>query len=337
MIPPILIRRLCCAGFLVFSLLQAGCALGPSPAIAPTTVHRIAPRAEITTTPFIEQAEFQCAPASLAMVLNHYGTQVNVDTLASQVFSPKAEGSFPAELDVASRRQGFISYPVSTLENLLLELDSGHPVLVFQNLGVSWNPRWHFAVAVGYDLEQNELILRSGDNPRRQTSFHVFDNTWQRSQRWARVILPPHQVPTTAEPLPFMKVAVKLEQNGQNDAAMQAYRAAVERWPEQALPRFALANLLLAEGQTAKASNAFYQLLQQHPHHAEGWNNMAYSLLYLGCHQKARQAAQCAVSLAPDNPLLGSTLNQMLTLPTVHEGGCPPVPTCPPPATPIPD
>src|SRR2546422_3737218 len=46
-------------------------------------------------------------------------------------------------------RSGQLAVPVTTLSDLLAEVAAGHPVLVFQNLGLHWIPRWHFAVAVG--------------------------------------------------------------------------------------------------------------------------------------------------------------------------------------------
>ena len=91
--------------------------------------------------------------------------------------------------------------PVDNLADLLAELDAGHPVLVFQNLALDWSPQWHFAVAVGYDLDSGDLILRSGTERRRVTRLSTFEFTWRRGDYWALVVLPPDRLPAaTAVP-----------------------------------------------------------------------------------------------------------------------------------------
>ncbi|MDV7402172.1 hypothetical protein RZS08_62695, partial [Arthrospira platensis SPKY1] len=50
-----------------------------------------------------------------------------------------------AEIDALARREGFVSYPIRTLDELLAEVAAGHPVLVLQNLGTDWLTQWHFA------------------------------------------------------------------------------------------------------------------------------------------------------------------------------------------------
>src|SRR3569623_3150374 len=57
------------------------------------------------------------------------------------------------------------------LAALLREVGAGHPVQVLQNRGLSWAPRWHYAVVVGYDLARDEVVLRSGTERRHRVSF----------------------------------------------------------------------------------------------------------------------------------------------------------------------
>ncbi|MCP5015017.1 MAG: PA2778 family cysteine peptidase [Ketobacter sp.] len=305
------------------SLLLAGCALNSKLLLSPAVRQQITPKAEITATPFIQQADFQCGPASLAMVLNLYGMTVTPEQLAAHAFTPKAEGSFPVELDMAARRQGFVSYPVNSIDGLLQEVNAGHPVLILQNLGVSWYPQWHFAVVIGYDLEQQLVILRSGDQPRRQTPLRLFDTTWQRSERWGRVVLPPRTLPATAQPLNYIQAITRLESAKQLTAAQQAYRTAVTRWPEEPLARFGLANALLQDAQAQAAITEYSILLQQQPTMAEAWNNYAYALHAYNCVQEAQRAVQCALHLQPNNTAFKDTATELEhTNPPTH-ANCP--------------
>ena len=98
-----------------------------------------------------------------------------------------------------ARSYGLLTYPLDKqLKNLLTELSAGNPVLVFQNLTFSLWPQWHYAVAVGYDLDRAELILRSGTFRERRTSFAKFERSWQRVDHWAYVVMKAGEIPASA-------------------------------------------------------------------------------------------------------------------------------------------
>src|SRR5690606_588041 len=118
------------------------------------------------------------------------------------------------------------------LEAVLAELAAGHPVVVLQNLAFNWSPRWHYAVAIGYDLDAGTITLRSGPQPRQQLPLRTFEYTWARGGHWAMLALPPQQLPTTATEAPLLNAALALEKTGQSEAARAAYAAATQRWPE---------------------------------------------------------------------------------------------------------
>ncbi len=298
----------------LLALLLAGCAINPPLNLDHQRISGLQSQ-EIAATPFILQPDYQCGPASLAMVMNYYGADTTPQQLAPTVFTANAEGSFPAEMDAAIRRQGFISYPITNMEDLLLEIAAGHPVVTLQNLGVSWYPVWHYAVVIGFDINSQNLILRSGDQARQETGMHVFNTTWLRSQRWGRAIIPPHQIPATATPLNYLKSSADLDNTGPQGAAYPAYTAAVNHWPQEPTAHFALANFLLQNNRPAPAKSRFEKLLALSPGFAPGWNNYAYSLASLGCASEAIAAAQCANRLQPDNPAFTDTLKEMTSQP----------------------
>ena len=140
-------------------------------------------QAEVADVPFFQQERDYCGPASLAMVLAWSGIAVRPDDLVPQVYTPGREGTLRTDMLTAARRHGQLAVPVTTLSDLLAELAAGHPVLVFQNLGLHWIPRWHFAVAVGYDLDAGAIVLRSGTRARHTTSLRTFELTWARGER----------------------------------------------------------------------------------------------------------------------------------------------------------
>ncbi len=113
----------------------------------------------------------------------------------------------------AARRHGLVSYQLAPrFEDLLRELAAGNPVIVLQNLGIG--DGWHYAVAVGYDYDSGELILRSGTTERQVLAFTVHEMVWKRSGYWAMVALPPQRIPATANEQRWLGAVAALERAG---------------------------------------------------------------------------------------------------------------------------
>jgi tetratricopeptide (TPR) repeat protein len=315
--------------WLVAVLLLASCAHRvPLP---DAHVARLPQRVELSDTPFFPQERYQCGPAALATVLVARGVASTPDELVSQVYVPARQGSLQAEMIAAARRQGMLAVVVEpALDAVLEEVAAGHPVLVLQNLGLDWLPRWHYAVVVGYDLAAQELVLRSGTDARRLTQFGVFLKTWDRSARWGIVVLPPGTLPARPDAARYLDAASALEALGQPDAAHAAhaaYQSAVARWPNDAVAWLGLGNTEYARGEHAAAEAAFRRAVGSDPQAFAAWNNLSYALAARGCIRAARTAALCAVRLAPADA--SETLKEMEALPPPAEEPCATLPDCP--------
>ncbi|MGM0675881.1 MAG: PA2778 family cysteine peptidase [Pseudomonadota bacterium] len=258
---------------------------------------------ELDQTPFHPQELYQCGPAALATVLGARGLMVHPDDLVDEVYLPERQGSLQTEMLASARARGFVAYVIEPhMETLLKEVAAGQPVLVFQNLGLNAFPYWHYAVVIGFDLDAEEIILRSGTIRRHVTPMPVFERTWRRGNYWAFVVQPPGQLPTTAQPLPWLRAANALEATGQLDTAATAYQTAARHWPEHPVAWIGLGNTLYALEDHTGAEQAFRQLIQTDPEAHAAWNNLAHVLHARGCGTQALEAVTCALRMAPDEP-----------------------------------
>ena len=251
------------AGLLVL-LLAAGCATPQADRLLAAPGDR-PDRVDLVAVPFHPQERDQCGPASLAMVLEWGGLPVDPDTLRSQIFTPGRAGSLQSDIVAAARRHGRVAHPVSTLDELLTELSAGHPVLVLQNLGLSWYARWHYAVAIGYDLPDRSILLHTGRSARRRTGLELFERTWARGGHWAIVVLPPSRLPGSASETRYLLAVAGLEQAGKPREAELAYAAALEGWPSSLGAWIGLGNSRYARGDLAGAEAAFREATLRHP------------------------------------------------------------------------
>jgi tetratricopeptide (TPR) repeat protein len=179
------------------------------------------------------------------------------------------------------------------------DLATGHAVVVLQNLGLSWFPRWHYAVLVGYDLAAREVLLRSGTTEREVMGFTLFERTWARGAHWAFVALPPGQLPVSAGEVDAVQAAIAFERVAPPAQALRAYDSLVARWPANFLAGLGQGNARFAAGDVAGAAAAFERVAQLHDS-AAAWHNLALMQLRLGRPAQARVAAERARVRARD-------------------------------------
>lgn len=258
--------------------------------------------------PFFPQEQYQCGPAALASVLNFYGVNSSPDDLVKQIYIPEKKGSLQLEVIAASRRAEMLPYPLSgDFNHLIAEVNAGHPVLVLQNLGFNWLPKWHYAVVVGYELNTQTLILHSGTHKNYRLSFRTFQNTWQRAENWALVILPLHAMPASVDQKSYLRAATSLEATGHKKAAIQTYQQALNVWPDNEVALFGVGNYFYDKSEYEKSMEVFLHLVQAHPANPDAWNNFAYALQKNNCGSLAQQAINKAINLAHDTkPYLSS-------------------------------
>lgn len=281
-----------------FVVLLAACSTPQTTALRSALPAGVPVRAELGQVVFYSQEEHQCGPASLAMALQHAGQNIEPEQLKPFLYLPEKQGSLQVEMLAAARRYGTLAYVLKPeLQDVITEIAAGNPVLVLQNLGLSWYPVWHYAVVIGYDIHSKEMILRSGTERRQVMPFFTFENTWARSAHWAMVVLPPGRIPKTASAEGYIKSLIALEHTGTATDMWPAYSAAMLRWPDSLVAKMAAGNFAYKSGQLDQAHAIFLQATQEHPDSVAAFNNLAQTLSDLGRYEAALLAARHAVSL----------------------------------------
>jgi tetratricopeptide (TPR) repeat protein len=244
------------------------------------------------------------------MVLGAGGKAIEPEALRPQVYLPDRHGSLQIEMLAAARRNGFVAIELKPrLSDLLTEIAAGNPVVVLQNLALDWYPAWHYAVAVGYDLKADRVILRSGTERRLQMPLSTFENTWRRGGYWAMLALPPRRLPASVAADDYLSAVARLEKTGPLASSREAYEHALERWPDELMALMGLGNTAYRAGDFDAAEQTFRRAVLAHPRSAAAHNNLAQTLADLDRHDEALAEARVAVGLG--GPLEDTSLRTL--------------------------
>jgi tetratricopeptide (TPR) repeat protein len=267
------------------------------PAEAPRVV-------ELTDTPFHPQSEFQCGPAALATVLGASGVQASPGELQPLVYLPSRRGTLQVEMQAAPRKYGRLAYVLSPdFNSILAELAAQRPVLVLHNYGLPIFPRWHYAVVVGYDAENDRVVMRSGTTARQLMGARTFMRAWDNGDRWALVLLRPGELPASADPNRYFDAAAAFERSATPEDAKAAFEAASTRWPDEPVAWIGLGTAEYRRKAYQSAVRDYSTAVRLDASHAGARNNLAMAYLELGCPAQAREQLQAIDAAVLNEPL----------------------------------
>lgn len=276
-------------------------------------VRQLGTEVELVDTPFHAQVTDQCGPSALASVLQVSGVTVAPEVLKSRVYIPGREGSLQIELLAATRGYKRIPYLIDPeITALLGELSDGRPVLVLQNLGTRLMPVWHYAVVVGYLPNEARFVLRSGDQNRYLVRVSRFIRSWQRAEYWAMVALRPGEMPSVPEAGKYIRSVAAVEAVGDFESAIDGYRAATERWPDESLAWLGLGNAFYTQGDLNSAEGAYKKLLAMDPANAVALNNLSQVQADRGRYEEASATLGAALSAVEPNTAMHKIIEDSL-------------------------
>lgn len=283
--------------------------------IRPTDLVDLPDHIEIADVPFFPQESHQCGPAALAAVLTWSGSRVVPNEIAAEIYTPGRKGSLQPLLISATRHHDRLSYVVSDVASLLQEVSAGHPIVVLQNLGLRWYPRWHYAVVIGYNVEKRLVILRSGTIFRRKMDWSLFRRTWERAGKWGLVVLPPTELPASASEQSYLETVVDLEKVHKWETASIAYKTALQQWPRSVGALMGLGNSRYAVGDLREAEEAFRRATEVCTTCGDAFNNLAHVLAEQKCYERAIDSVREAIRIGgPNKAVYLETLEEIKRL-----------------------
>lgn len=253
------------------------------------------PQHKLINVPFYNQEEYYCAPATLAMVSNYLEKRIVAEDIAKILYTPEMKGTFQNDVLAATRRLGFIAIPINNLEKLLISINENIPVLIFQNLGLSWIPSWHYSLVVGYDLEEKEMILHTGEYKNYRMKISTFERIWNRVQNWGLAIVNVGSIPPTASEDEMVKATAGLELANHFLLAQQSYNKILNKWSESLGALVGLGNIHYQFKNYKKSQKYFEKATSFHPQSFGAWYNYIVLLVETKQIKNAKIAIEKAV------------------------------------------
>lgn len=245
--------------------------------------------AELVQTPFYPQQQYQCGPASLAMVLGASGVAATPESLEAKVYLPGRHGSLQVEMLAAPRGMDRLPYTLDgELSAITAELDAGRPVLVLHNYGLPSWPRWHYAVVIGYDSARDEIVMRSGVTERQVWPARQFMRAWDNGGRWAMVLLRPGELPAQASAGRYLEAAAIFEKSATVPATQAVFSAATRAWPQEPVAWIGSGTAQYRARNFDAAARDYEAALALDGSLAGARNNLAMALLEKGCPRQAQ-------------------------------------------------
>ena len=138
-----------------------------------------------------QQAEHDCGPAALAMVLERWGI-ANVRGDVRRELEPGEHGAAAGALRDFARRRGLAAYLVVGDESdLMREIRAGRPVLVgLVQRYTSGRAYSHYEVVIGLNPERRRILLLDPGHGPREDGLDDFAHEWRDASRLTLVISP---------------------------------------------------------------------------------------------------------------------------------------------------
>lgn len=251
---------------------------------------------------FHKQETNQCGPVSLFTITQFFKSPATLEKIKSMAYTPQSDGSHKGDMIAAARRLEFSVYAVNLAQSLSA-IEQEQPVLIFQNLGLGWFPRWHYSVLVGYDADQEKVSLHDGKDAYSEMTFKRFGNSWERGGKWAYVVVPAAVIPKVATLEQLLENSNVFIDIQKYNAAFESLKSAKNKWPERYEIYTSLSNLYFLTKDLNSAQDEAVKAIRLKPKMIGLYFNLAFIQLEIGAKDKARTTRDNAMKLASNDEM----------------------------------
>uniref|UniRef100_A0A7C4AJ81 Peptidase C39 domain-containing protein n=1 Tax=Thermodesulfovibrio aggregans TaxID=86166 RepID=A0A7C4AJ81_9BACT len=141
----------------------------------------------INSVPFFSSKDFQCGPASMAMVFNFLGVKINPDEISEYIYSKGARGTAEFDMILFAKRNGFKTLQYrGSIEDIKDKIKAGRPLIVMVDEGLWFYKKYHYMVVVGFD--DSNVIVNSGQEEHKKINISHFYKKWSKTDFWTLLI-----------------------------------------------------------------------------------------------------------------------------------------------------
>jgi ABC-type bacteriocin/lantibiotic exporter with double-glycine peptidase domain len=144
----------------------------------------------ISDVPFFPQEDYQCGPASLASILTFWNIHTEPDEIGREIFSKSARGTLTIDMMLYAQKKGLHVHQFKgSIDALRNYVDSGYPLIVLVDYGISLFQMNHFMVVTGYS--NTGVIVHSGQFQNKLLLEKDFLASWKKTDYWTLLIKKP--------------------------------------------------------------------------------------------------------------------------------------------------
>jgi len=148
----------------------------------------------IEHVPFYPQEMYQCGPASLAEVLNFWGTAVSPEEIAEEIYSKSAKGTLTLDMILYAKKKGFNAGQYQgSYDDIQRNVESGVPLVVMVDYGFWVYQQNHYMIVFGYN--ENGVIVHSGKRSHQFIALNQLLGSWKKTNFWTLRITPEQRGP----------------------------------------------------------------------------------------------------------------------------------------------
>jgi ABC-type bacteriocin/lantibiotic exporter with double-glycine peptidase domain len=175
----------------IAAVVVAGCSSAAKSTFTPVSMPLAETGVLRLDVPVFPDRADQYGPAALAGVLRFWGNDVPMEALKQEIGRAATKGSLPVDLLLAAQGHGMSAQLLDGgLAQVKKELDAGHPLVALIDQGVSFLSAGHYLVVTGYDARRHGVFVNSDARKDAFMTEESFERQWERSDRWALLILP---------------------------------------------------------------------------------------------------------------------------------------------------